>query len=155
MATWAEFETAAPELAVLGWDLCARDDHGEALIATVRGDELPPRVHPIGVDIVDGHLYAFINDSPKRHDLEADGRYALHNHVDAARPREFMLRGRATPVSDPLRSRVAGGWYFEPDDSYRLFELSIDSALLGLRDDPDEWPPRYRSWRPDRGIWPG
>jgi hypothetical protein len=145
MVTWADFEAAAPDLASIGRRLLFGGDHGEALLATVR-DELAPRVHPIGVGIVDGRLVAFINASPKRRDLEADGRYALHNHIDREVPEEFQVRGRALRIGDSVRSVVAEQWYFVPDDSYDLYEFTIDSILVGLRGSGDEWPPRYRSW---------
>lgn len=62
-------------------------------------------------------------------------------------PREFAVRGRASLITDAsVRSAVAAEWSFEADETYDLFEFSIESALLGLRDDPDEWPPRYTSW---------
>jgi hypothetical protein len=41
---------------------------------------------------------------------------------------------------------VGRQWYFEVDDGYELFEFSIESAMLGVRNDADEWPPRYSSW---------
>jgi hypothetical protein len=146
MSTWAEFAAASPDIAAEGRRLFYRGETGEALLATVRGDE-PPRIHPISVAIIDDRLYAFINRSPKRRDLATDGRYALHAHQDPAVPREFTVRGRATLVdAEDVRSAVGGRWSFEPDESYDLFEFSIDSALLGMRDTPDEWPPRYTSW---------
>ena len=145
MVDWRQFETAAPELASVGRRLLFRGDHGEALLATVR-DGLAPRIHPIGVGIVEGRLVAFINASPKRGDLEADGRYALHNHIDLEIPEEFQVRGRALPIGDGFRSIVAEQWYFVPDDSYDLFEFTIASVLVGVRASGDEWPPRYRSW---------
>ena len=147
MTTWGAFESAAPGLAGEGLRLLNRVDHPEALLATVRGDGLP-RIHPISLGIVDGRLYAFINRSPKRADLEQDGRYALHTHQDPNVPEEFALRGRAVAVDDAtVRSAVAAVWSFTVDESYRLFELSIESALLGRRANPDEWPPRYTSWK--------
>lgn len=146
MVTWAELEAAAPELAAAGRRLLYRDGHGQALLATVRGADLP-RIHPITIGIVDGRLHAFILRSAKRLDLELDGRYALHSHLDPLAPSEFALRGRAQLVeAEPTRSVVANDWSFEVDDTYRLFEFSIESALLGVRDGPDEWPPRYQSW---------
>ena len=146
MVTWAEFSNAAPDIAAEGRRLIYRGDEGEALLATVRGDE-PPRIHPINVGILDDHLYAFIGRSPKRRDLATDGRYALHTHQDPAVPREFAIRGRVTLVdAADVRSAIAARWSFEPDETYYLFEFSIESAVLGLRDSPDEWPPRYSSW---------
>ena len=146
MATWAEFETGAPELAAEGRRLIYRGDAGEMLLATVRGDE-PPRIHPVNVAIVEGRLYAFILRSAKRTDLERDGRYALHTHQDPAAPSEFAVRGRASAVeSDDARSAAAAAWSFEVDEAYTLFDFSIETALLGARDTADDWPPRYSSW---------
>jgi hypothetical protein len=146
MLTWADFKAAAPELGAEGERLLYRDGIGQALLATVRGDD-PPRIHPIYLGIVDDRLYAFILDSPKLRDLEQDGRFALHTHQDPAAPSEFSLRGRAQLVRDEgVRSAVAAAWSFEVDETYSLVEFSIDSALLGSRISADEWPPRYSSW---------
>lgn len=148
MATWAEFEAAAPELAAEGRRLLYRDGQGQAMLATVRDGE-PPRINPITVGIVGGRMQAFILHSPKLVDLEMDGRYALHSHHDPAAPSEFALRGRARLVEDAaVRSTVAADWAFEVDDTYRLFEFSIESALVGRRPTADDWPPRYASWKP-------
>jgi hypothetical protein len=149
MTTWAEFEAAAPDIAAAGRRLLYRSGHGEAMLATVRGSAEPPRMNPISIGIVDGRLHAYILGSPKLVDLEQDGRYALHSHHDPAAPSEFAIRGRARLVEDDaVRSAVAADWSFEVDDTYRLFELSIDSALLGVRPTADDWPPKYTSWKP-------
>jgi hypothetical protein len=147
MTTWAEFAAAAPDIAAEGRRLIYARGDGEALLATVRGDDLP-RIHPINVAIVDDRLYAFvIAGSPKRKDLEIDGRYALHTHQDPAAPSELMVRGRARLVDDPVeRARVAAGWAFGVDDGYTLFEFSVETALLGARATADDWPPLYSSW---------
>jgi len=81
-------------------------------------------IHPVNVGIVDGRLYVFvIARSPKRTDLETDGRYALHTHVDPAAPDEFSVRGRASLVTGAaVRARVGSGWAFGVDDGYALFE---------------------------------
>jgi len=145
MASWDEFAAAAPELAASGRALIERDGHGSGLLATVRGD-LAPRIHPVTVGIVDGHLYTFVLASAKRRDLEADGRYALHSNLELKAPNEFMVRGRAQLVGEPVRSSVGAGWAFEVDESYHLYELTIDSAVLGSRPTSDDWPPRYSTW---------
>ena len=145
MATWSEFETADPDMAGEGWRLLYARGDGEALLATVRDDE-PPRIHPINAGVVDGRLYAFLTRSAKRIDLERDGRYALHTHQDPAHPDEFSVRGRARLVTDEaVRKEVGGAWFFTVDETYGLFEFSIDSAVLGRRG-ADEWPPRYSRW---------
>ncbi len=147
MATWAEFAAAAPDLAAGGARLLHRGEIDEGFLATVRGDD-PPRIHPIWIRVVDGVLYAFILKSAKRTDLEQDGRYALHSHRDPAAPSEFSVRGRAAPVAaGAVYDRVASGWYFEVDETYRLLEFDIEAAVLGVRGGPDEWPPRYTSWK--------
>ena len=145
MANWAEFNAAAPDLAAEGRRQLYRRGDGEAMLATVRDGDLP-RIHPVNVGIVGDRLYAFLLRSAKRLDLERDGRFALHSHQDPAEPNEFLVRGRAERVVDPeVLSAVGAGWYFTVDDSYHLFELSIETALVGIRA-ADEWPPRYTSW---------
>jgi hypothetical protein len=147
MATWAEFSAASPDLAAAGRRLIYRVETGQALLATVRGEE-PPRIHPIWVAIVGERLYAFILRSAKRTDLERDGRYALHTQIDPAAPSEFSIRGRARLVhATDERADVARQWYFEADDAYELFEFDVEAAVLGVRDNEDEWPPRYTSWK--------
>jgi hypothetical protein len=73
VVTWGELEAADPTLAAARQRLLYRSGDGEALVATVRGED-PPRIHPINVGVVDGGLYAFILRSAKLHDLEADAR---------------------------------------------------------------------------------
>jgi hypothetical protein len=145
VATWSEFEDDAPELAAEGRRLLYARGNGEALLVTVRGDDLP-RVHPVNVGVVDGGLYVFLLPSAKRTDLERDGRYALHTHQDPAAPDEFSVRGRAAVVDEAdIRARVSDAWPFEVDDTYLLVELAVEQAILGLRG-ADEWPPRYTRW---------
>ena len=140
-AGWAEFAAASPELAAAG----ARSN-GAALLATVRGADAAPRLHPVTVGIVDGGLYVLVLDSAKRRDLAEDGRYAVHAHQDQAAPDEFSVRGRARLVpAGAMRDRVGRGWFFEVDDTYWLFELAIETAILGERG-ADEWPPHYTRW---------
>jgi pyridoxamine 5'-phosphate oxidase-like protein len=148
MATWADFEAAAPEMAARGRDLMYRTGDGEGLLVTVRGDS-PPRVHPVNAGVVDGHLYTFVQaKSGKRRDLDEDGRYAFHTHYDPQAPHEFQVRGRARQIDDEqLRAAVAANWFFNAKD-YPLFELLIEHALLGERPTANDWPPKYSSWKP-------
>jgi hypothetical protein len=148
MANWADFAAAEPEMAARGRELLYRGGDGEAMLVTVRGDT-PPRIHPVNAGVVDGHLYTFVQSkSAKRTDLDEDGRYALHSHYDPQAPHEFMVRGRAVAVTDAVtRGAVAANWFFNAKD-YPLYELLIDSALLGHRPTADDWPPVYTTWRP-------
>jgi hypothetical protein len=144
MATWAEFATEAPQIAEKGRALLYRTGDGEALLATVRGDD-PPRIHPIAIRVVDDGLYAFILRSPKLTDLEQDGRYALHAYPDANVPHEFQVRGRVRVVDDERRAALAKDWSFDVGTA-RAFEFHIDDAVVGERESRDAWPPVYTSW---------
>jgi hypothetical protein len=68
--------------------------------------------------------------------------------VSARSPRCRVGRGVARLIDDEdTRSSVGKRWYFEVDDSYKLFEFSIEAAVLGVRDNAAEWPPRYTTWK--------
>jgi hypothetical protein len=125
--------------------LLERDGILQGLLTTVRGDA-PPRIQPVYVGLDGGRLVTFVLQSAKLTDLERDGRYALHTHVDPLAPSEFSVRGRARAIEGELREEIASGWYFEVDETYRLFELEVVSALLGERPDADAWPPAYSAW---------
>lgn len=142
---WSDLASGAPAIAEAGRLVLYRRGDGEGLLATVRGDA-PPRIHPVNVGVVDGGLYVFLLDSAKRRDLAEDGRFALHGHQDPAEPTEFSVRGRALLIeAGELRDRIGAGWFFGVDESYWLFELRIESVILGERA-ADEWPPRYTRW---------
>jgi hypothetical protein len=147
LASWQEFTTSSPELAERALRLLARSGDWEGLLTTVSGTSLP-RTHPVNIGVVDGRLFVFVQaGSAKARELATDGRYSLVNHQDPSSPHELLVRGRATLIEDhAMRRHAAEGWPFTPDDSYPLFELDIETALLGERDSPDEWPPRYQSW---------
>jgi hypothetical protein len=162
VASWAELEAAAPEIAREGRRLLYARGDGEAFLVTVGGDA-PPRIHPINIGIVEiaggggaagvarDELVAFINNSPKKADLEQDGRYAVHTHQDPAAPDEFSVRGRVRVIRDPAEwQRVGSHWFFEPQPGYLLVAFDIDAAVLGLRR-ADEWPPRYQHWSAKQG----
>lgn len=145
---WAAFEAAAPVLAAEARRLLRRGGEDAGFLATVRGD-LPPRIHPVNVGIVDAGLYVFVLPSAKRTDLELDGRFALHAHQDPEAPGELSIRGRAVEVHDAtVRARVAAAWPFRPDASYGLFELRLAAVVVGRRPTADDWPPRYETWTP-------
>jgi hypothetical protein len=143
--SWGDFATVEPDLAAEG-DRQLDRSRGAALLATVRGDAAAPRLHPVTVGIVGDGLFVFLLDSAKRRDLAEDGRFALHAYLDPAAPDELSIRGRARLVAPgELRDSVAKGWFFGVDDTYWLFELRVQSVIVGERR-PNEWPPRYRRW---------
>lgn len=143
--SWARFCGAAPALSDQVRALF--EQYGPALgyLATVRADG-GPRVHPIAPVIADGGLFCFAMPSPKRRDLERDGRYALHAYPAEHSDDEAYLAGRAVPVtSASRRARLARLHRAAPDGNWRLFELRISVAVVTRRFDGA--PPEHHIWR--------
>jgi hypothetical protein len=151
MSTWADFERDEPAMAARGRELMYRSGDGEGMLVTVR-EGVPPRVHPVNAGVVDAHLYTFAQGkSAKRRDLDEDGRYAFHTHIDPQAPSEFLVRGRVLEVTDrELRATIAKDWFFNVQDSYPLYELLVEHVLLGERATANDWPPVYTSWASER-----
>ncbi len=134
MATWTEFADAAPELAASIRGLVHQFGPGFGYLATVRGDG-GPRVHPVSPLITDDGLFCFVIDSPKRRDLDRDGRYALHSFPPEDCDDEACLTGRAVPVADPVRrARLAHLCRAAGSVDWSLYEFTIDSAMLARRE---------------------
>lgn len=146
MATWAEFEAAAPQMAAAGWGLLSHPGFGFGYLATVRRDG-GPRLHPINPILAAGRLTAFIVPSPKLEDLRRDGRYALHSCGAEDVDDEFYVTGRATVVNDPgLRDAALAACHFTPGNDHVLVDLGMESALWGHYSSPPSWPPVYSRW---------
>ncbi|MBQ0895540.1 pyridoxamine 5'-phosphate oxidase family protein [Micromonospora sp. U56] len=134
MASWSEFAADEPRLADGIRLLMQQYGPGFGYLATVRADG-GPRVHPVCPVITDEGLFCFVVDSPKRRDLERDGRYALHSFPPEETDDEAYVAGRAQPVTDPARvARVARLGRAAPQVDWRLFEFSVDVAMLTRRD---------------------
>ncbi|MFE9204088.1 pyridoxamine 5'-phosphate oxidase family protein [Micromonospora sp. NPDC007230] len=134
MASWSEFAADEPRLADEIRLLLQQYGPGFGYLATVRADG-GPRVHPVSPVITDDGLYCFVIDSPKRRDLERDGRYALHSFPPEESDDEAYVAGRAHPVTDPATmARVAGIGRAAPHVDWRLFEFTVDVAMLTRRD---------------------
>ncbi len=111
MVTWKEFAPAEPDLAGAGRALLIQFTVGLAFLATVRRDGAP-RLHPVCPVLSGDRLFVLITpESPKRRDLESDGRDALHM-ADAAELTFELLIDRAmhtrwenvlTPAMRPVR----------------------------------------------------
>jgi hypothetical protein len=147
--SWNTLETADPELAAFGAERLASS--GVAYLATVRGDGAP-RVYPVTPIIGAGHLFLFMEPtSPKGHDLQRDGRYAMHCSVEnsGGGGGEFFIDGRARLVEDPaLRQIATKASRFTPADRYILFELSLEHASSTIYDGGN---PVRRRWHADHG----
>jgi hypothetical protein len=130
MASWSDFAAAEPSLAAGIRALLQQYGPGMGYLATVRADG-GPRVHPVSPVITDEGLYCFIVDSPKRRDLDRDGRYALHSYPPEESDDEAYVTGRAIRVHDPLVvARLADALRASPDVDWRLYELRIETATL-------------------------
>ena len=130
MASWSEFTAAEPQLASAIRALLQQYGPGMGYLATVRPDG-GPRVHPVSPAITDEGLYCFVVSSAKRHDLERDGRYALHSYPPEESDDEAYVTGRAHPVTDQaLIARLADALDASPAVDWRLFELTVESAML-------------------------
>ncbi|WP_347403551.1 pyridoxamine 5'-phosphate oxidase family protein [Solwaraspora sp. WMMD406] len=133
MATWSEFAADEPRLATAIRLLMQQYGPGLGYLATVRADG-GPRVHPVSPVITQHGLFCFIIDSPKRRDLERDGRYALHSFPPEESDDEAYLAGRAHPVDDVARvARLAGELGASPHVDWRLFEFTVDVAMIARR----------------------
>ena len=128
MASWAEIETAAPELAARA--RVAFDAHKHKVLATLRRDG-SPRISGIEASFADGQLWlGMMPGSRKALDLRRDSRLALHSaSVDAPEDDpsgwagDAKLSGRAVEVDDPaLLERMGAG---EEAGEAHLFRVDV------------------------------
>ena len=150
MATWAEFEAAAPRLATKGKGLLYRYGPPLGYLATVRSDG-GPRVHPFCPIVSEGGLWAYIlRRSPKGADLRRDPRFALHAFSPEDVDDEFFARGRAEPIEATARLKAAIIAAAAPAtvgaDEEQLFQLHIDRVLIATYTHRGQWPPTYERW---------
>src|SRR3954466_11124403 len=130
MASWSDFVAAEPTLAAGIRALLQQYGPGMGYLATARADG-SPRIHPVSPVITDEGLYCFIVNSPKRRDLDRDGRYALHAFPPEESDDEAYVTGRAVPVVDPaVIRRLADSLHASPGVDWRLYELLVETATL-------------------------
>src|SRR5439155_2180576 len=136
MASWSEFAAAEPQLAAAIQALVHQYGPGLGYLATVRADG-GPRVHPVSPLVTEEGLFCFIIDSPKRRDLDRDGRYALHSFPPENTNDEAYLAGTARRVTDAVRvGELAREMRAEPRIDWRLYEFSVDVAMLVRHGEP-------------------
>jgi hypothetical protein len=132
LVTWTEFAQAVPGLAETGRGLLMQfGGVGLAFLATVRKDGAP-RLHPVCPVLSGGRLFVLITpESPKRHDLESDGRYALQTFPQPkAGSDEFYLAGKAVPVDGAAgRAAIFRDARHQAHPSEVAFELLIDRVM--------------------------
>jgi hypothetical protein len=143
--SWKHLEDQQPELAAFGAE---RLSGKVAYLATVRKDGAP-RVHPMTPIIGQGHFFVFMEPtSPKGHDLQRDGRFAIHRAVsdNSGTSGEFIVTGQARLIDNAeLRAVAVSLASYAPADRYILFEFDVESAALTI----------YPEDRPVRRFWKG
>ena len=135
MFRWADFETAAPELAARGLELI--DRFGYVLLGTIRRDGTP-RISPVEARVVQGHLMlVMIRGTHKARDVLRDSRLVLNTPIfDPADPgSEFKLRGRAVVVENrglleatTKATEAASGW--RPPADWHFFSVEVEDVTL-------------------------
>ena len=155
MASWSDFAVAEPRLAASIHALVHQYGPGLGYLATIRPDG-GPRIHPVSPFITRDGLFCFVVDSPKRRDLERDGRYALHSFPPESTDDEAYVSGQALPVTNPARvEHYAVEMRAEPLVNWRLFEFTVDVAMIVRHSQPSgvtgrPGPPPRQIWRAPR-----
>jgi pyridoxamine 5'-phosphate oxidase-like protein len=150
MASWSEFEAAAPELAA---SVRARlDAHRHKTLATLRRDG-SPRISGIETEVVDGELrIGSMWQARKAQDLRRDPRFALHSGSDE--PDDWggdaKLAGVAEEITDPERVRKINGAEASPEPSH-LFRLDLREVST-VRLDESRKALVIEVWTPERGV---
>jgi hypothetical protein len=169
MASWAEFEQGAPDLAVVAarlWPGITALHRGEtghfsvAYLATTRGDG-SPRLHPFCPILAAGRMFAAIPmSSPKGQDLRRDPRCTIHA-LPGPDDDELSIRALATEITEErVRTAVVGvvgasgvGGMIETASKDPLFAfdlIQVDVARWIDIGQPGTHAVRHR-WRPASG----
>jgi hypothetical protein len=153
---WDEFARLRPDLASAGTELLYQFGVGLAFLATIRADG-GPRAHPVCPVLTDEGLFAFIVPSPKREDLDRDGRYWLHSFPADQNEDAFSVRGIAARVDDrEVRTALTRRYIEERPDldltpdtlaDQALFEFDVEGCLLTRTTGHGDPRPTHVTWR--------
>ena len=151
MASWAEVDRQAPELAAQARAFL--DAFVHKTLATLRKDG-SPRISGSEVIFADGELWlGSMWQSLKARDLQRDPRFALHSgspDPDAGWRGDAKLAGRAEENVDPqLRERIFAG-KGGPGPSH-LFRCDVAELVVVSLPDPPEFL-AIESWHEGRGV---
>lgn len=131
MASWSQFEEAAPEIAAAGRRrLVGPDGVALGFLATVSADGVP-HLSPVCPIFAGSDLYLSAGaHTPKAGDLRASGRYVLHAAL-GANDEEFQIAGRAHEVLDSAeRAAIHAAIPFAAfKTTDPIFRFSIERAL--------------------------
>jgi hypothetical protein len=150
VASWAEFEAAAPELA--GRVRSLLDAHVHKTLATLRRDG-SPRISGTETRLVDGELWiGSMWRALKALDLQRDPRFALHSgSKDPSNwDGDAKLAGVVEEITDPERVRKINGEAAAGGPSH-LFRLDLrEVSTVGLNDERTALV--IEVWTPDAGV---
>jgi len=150
VASWAEFEAAAPELAKR---VRARlDAHVHKTLASVRRDG-SPRISGTEIRLVNGELWiGSMWNALKARDLQRDPRFALHSGSED--PPDWSgdakLAGLAVEVTDQERVKEINGEAAAAGPTH-LFRLDLhEISTVGLNEDRSAL--LIEVWTPEGGV---
>jgi Pyridoxamine 5'-phosphate oxidase len=150
MPSWSDFEQAAPAFAQQVRERL--DAHKHKTIATLRRDG-SPRISGTEAAFADGELWiGSMWQARKAHDLQRDGRYALHSGSDEPDvwAGDAKVAGVAEEITDPERVRAINGQAAENGPSH-LFRLDVrEVSAVRLSDDRKELV--IEVWTPEHGV---
>jgi hypothetical protein len=154
--TWKQFAEADPALAEAGSNQLFQYGVGLAFLATVRSNG-SPRLHPVCPVLSASHLYIFVlPNSPKRWDLQRDGRYSLQAFPqDRPDSDEFYLSGIAHLVNDlEKKSAVLADAKHHASVDEIPFELLIERAMRTTWEGfgTPEYHSRHTMWKAQSAI---
>jgi hypothetical protein len=151
MASWAEVEREAPELAARARGYLDAFKH--KTLATIRRDG-SPRISGSEADLRDGELWiGSMWRARKALDLRRDPRFALHSgspDPDAGWTGDAKLAGRMEEITDPERIAAINGPGSPPGESH-LFRADIDELVVVRLGDPADHL-LIESWHAGRGV---
>ena len=143
--SWKDLQDSDTELADFGRRRFASE---VAFLATVRKDG-SPRVHPVTPILAEDRMFVFMEpSSPKGHDLQREGRYALHCSVadSGGDEGEFFVSGTAELIEDQtIRNLAVHRAGYDVAGHYVLFEMKVDAAFSTVYSDDGE--PIRRRWK--------
>ena len=155
MATWSEFEAAAPELAERAKALLVAQKH--LTIATLRRDGAP-RISGIEVMFVEGEMwFGSMARAVKALDLQRDPRFALHSGTgdssqweanNAAWHGDAKVSGHVEEITEGERRRAVMGSAHGESHLFRAEIEEVVTVRLG-GDPPDHL--LIESWRQGQG----
>jgi Pyridoxamine 5'-phosphate oxidase len=152
MASWAEIESAEPELAADAKGLM--DQRVHKTLATIRPDG-SPRVSGMEARFIDGELaFGSMPNSPKVRDLAADPRFALHSgsHEPDIWVGDAKFAGTVIEVTDAeIKQAYKDAAGTAPPGDYHLYRTDITEVVTIRLGEPADHLVITR-WTPRTGV---